>query len=149
MWNQLKTVLLLGLLSGILLGIGSLFGLNGLILGITISFIMIFISYFFSDKIALAMYSAKQVTAKEKPDLHKIVDEVCKASNCLKPKVYIINTPQANAFATGRNPKNASIAVTTGIMELLNKEELKGVLAHEMGHVLNRDITEVPFDTNI
>ncbi len=86
------------------------------------------------------MYSAKQVTAKEKPDLHKIVDDVCKASNCLKPKVYVINTPQANAFATGRNPKNASIAVTTGIIDLLNKEELKGVLAHEIGHVLNRDI---------
>jgi len=140
MWNQIKTILLLGLLSGILLGIGSLFGLNGLILGFVISFVMIFISYFFSDKIALAMYSAKLVTPKEKPDLHKIVDEVCKASNCLKPKVYVINSQISNAFACGRNENHSAIAVTTGIMQLLNKDELKGVIAHEIAHIKNRDI---------
>ncbi len=140
MWNQFKTVILLGLLSGILLGIGGMFGINGLIIGFAISFIMVFISYFFSDKIALAMYKAIEVSPKDNPSLHKIVDEVCNASNCLKPKVYIINTPQSNAFATGRSPKKASIAVTTGIMETLTKEELKGVLAHEIAHVLNRDI---------
>ncbi len=141
MWNQIKTVLLLGILSGILLGIGALVGgQTGLIVMFIIALLMNFGSYFFSDKIALMIYGAKEVSSKEQPELHKIVEEVCKLSNCPKPKIYLINTPQANAFATGRSPKHACIAVTTGIMGLLTKDELKGVLAHEVGHVVNRDI---------
>ncbi|MEW6609248.1 MAG: zinc metalloprotease HtpX, partial [bacterium] len=97
-------------------------------------------SYWFSDKIVLAMYRAKPVTQKESPKLHRIVDNLCQFSQLPKPKVYIIPELTPNAFATGRNPNHAAVAVTNGILQLLSEDELEGVLAHELAHIKNRDI---------
>ena len=140
MLNQIKTVLLLGILTGILLLIGSFFGPNGLTFAIIFVVLMNFVTYFFSDKFVLMMYHAKQVSKTQAPVLYEIIDDLCKKTNLPKPKVYIIPTDNPNAFATGRNPKHAAVAVTNGILHLLSKEELKGVLAHELAHVKNRDI---------
>lgn len=138
--NQIKTVLLLGILTGILLFIGSFFGRAGLTFAIIFVVLMNFFTYFFSDKLILVMYRAKQVSSSQAPELHKIVDQICKEAKIPKPKIFIIPSQNPNAFATGRNPKNASIAFTQGILNLLNKDELKGVAAHELSHVKNRDI---------
>jgi heat shock protein HtpX len=139
--NQAKTVFLLGLLTGVLLGIGYLIGgNNGLLIGLVLALVLNFLSYWFSDKIVLKMYRAKEAKKNEYPRLHKIVEEVSKSAKIPKPRVYIVPNSQANAFATGRNPKHAVIACTTGIMGLLNDAELKGVIAHEMSHIKNRDI---------
>ncbi|MBU0614485.1 MAG: zinc metalloprotease HtpX [Nanoarchaeota archaeon] len=138
--NQFKTVILLGLLTGLLLWVGNLIGgMQGLTIAIIFAVIMNFGSYWFSDKIVLAIYRAKEVSEKQEPGLHKIVHEVAHLANIPMPKVYIIPGAWANAFATGRDPKHAAVAVTTGIMELLNKDELKGVIAHEVSHIRNRD----------
>ncbi len=139
MLNQIKTVILLGLLTGILLGIGSLWGSYGLTIALAFSIIMNFGAYWFSDKIALAMYRAKPVTEKEEPKLYRIIREVSQKAKIPMPRVYVIPASFANAFATGRSPKNSAIAVTRGILELLNEEELKGVIAHEISHIKNRD----------
>ncbi len=138
--NQLKTALLLGILTAILLFIGSFFGKSGLTIAIIFVLAMNILTYFFSDKLILAMYRAKETTKKEHPELHKIVEEICKTANIPKPKIFIIPTDTPNAFCCGRNPKNASIAFTKGILNLLNKNELKGVAAHELAHDKNRDI---------
>ena len=138
--NQLKTVVLLGALSGLLIWISSLFGSNGLFIGLIFAIVMNVGSYFFSDKLVLMMYGAKPATENEYPEFHKIVRELSRKANIPMPKMYIVNTPHANAFATGRNPKHASVAVTAGILNLLTKEELRGVLSHEISHVKNRDI---------
>lgn len=138
--NQFKTVILLGLLTALLLWIGSFWGQSGLLFALIFSIIMNFVAYWFSDKIALAIYRAKPVTEKEAPKLYKIVREVSKLANIPMPKIYVIPAPYANAFATGRNPKHAAVAATQGILELLNEEELKGVIAHEVSHIKNRDI---------
>lgn len=138
--NQIKTVILLGLLTGILLWIGSFWGQSGLLFALIFSVIMNFVAYWFSDKIALAIYRAKPVTEKEAPKLYKIVREVTQMAKIPMPKIYVIPAPYANAFATGRNPKHAAVAATQGILELLNEEELKGVIAHEVSHIKNRDI---------
>ncbi len=141
MTNQIKTVLLLGLLTGLLLGIGYFFGgKGGLLFALFISFIFNFGAYWFSDKIVLMMYNAKPASQSEYPKLHRIVDEVCTLAKIPKPKVYIIPTEASNAFATGRSPNHAAIACTHGIMKLLTDEELKGVIAHEISHVKNRDV---------
>ena len=139
-FNSFKTVIFLGLLTGILLGIGYLFGPYGLIIGFIFALLMNFVSYFYSDKIVLWMYKAKLAEKSKYPELHELVSEIAKLANIPKPKVYIVTSANPNAFATGRNPKHAAVAVTTGIMELLDKEELKGVIAHEISHVKNRDI---------
>jgi heat shock protein HtpX len=138
--NTIKTVILLGLLTGIILGIGSIWGTNGLVLALVFAVLINFVSYFFSDKIVLWMYKAKEVTEKDQPDLFKMVREVVHLANIPMPKVYIVSSANPNAFATGRNPKHAAVAVTTGLMDLLEKDELKGVIAHEISHVKNRDI---------
>ncbi|MBI2141708.1 zinc metalloprotease HtpX [Candidatus Woesearchaeota archaeon] len=139
--NQIKTVLLLGLLTGLLLVVGRLIGgQTGLFVALIFSVLMNFGAYWFSDKIVLAMYRAKPADKKSYAHLHKIVDEVVAAANIPKPKVYIIPTEAANAFATGRSPKHAAVACTEGIMKLLTDKELKGVIAHEISHVKNRDI---------
>lgn len=138
--NQIKTVLLLGLLTGLLLWIGSFWGQQGLLFALIFSIIMNFGAYWFSDKIALAMYRAKPITEHEQPDLYKIVREVAHLANIPVPKIYLIKAPFANCFATGRNPKHAAVAATQGILDLLNKDELKGVIAHEISHIKNRDI---------
>lgn len=143
--NNVKTVLLLGLLSGLLLLGGEYFGgRNGLWVGLSLAVMMNFASYFFSDKIALSMYSAQPVTESENRDVYRrlapVVQNLCHKMGLPMPKLYIIPEQSPNAFATGRNPKHASVAVTAGILQLMDDRELEGVLAHELGHVKNRDI---------
>ena len=140
MANSIKTVLLLGLLTGIMLFFGSLWGENGLIIALFMSVLMNFASYFFSDKIALSMYSAKQVSRDDAPQLYRILEYLCSRDGIPMPKIYLIPTDSPNAFATGRNPEHASVAVTEGALRLLDENELTGVLAHEISHVKNRDI---------
>jgi len=140
MLNNFKTVLLLGLLTGLFLFVGSLWGQQGITIALVMSVLMNFISYFFSDKIALKMYGAKAVTRGEAPKLYSMLDYLCGRAGLPMPKVYIIPSDSPNAFATGRNPQNASVAVTEGAMRLLDETELQGVLAHELSHVKNRDI---------
>jgi heat shock protein HtpX len=140
MANNLKTVLLLGFLTGIILYIGSFWGQQGLAIALVMSVVMNFASYFFSDKIALSMYKAQPVTREQAPELYRILDFLCARHGVPMPKLYIIPDESPNAFATGRNPQHASVAVTQGAMRLLNEDELTGVLAHEISHVKNRDI---------
>lgn len=141
MGNALKTTLLLGLLTGLFLFLGEYFGgQSGLIIALIFAGVMNFVSYFFSDKIALAMYRAKPVSREEAPRLYGIVERLTQRTGLPMPKLFAIPNDSPNAFATGRNPGHASVAVTQGILGLLNDEELEGVLAHELGHVRNRDI---------
>jgi len=138
--NQVKTAVLLAMLTALLLWIGSFFGRTGLIFAVIFVGLMNIGSYWFSDKIVLWMYRAKETKQSEYPKLYKTVKEVAKLSNLPMPKVYVIPTNSPNAFATGRNPKHAAVAATEGIMKILNEEELKGVIAHEFAHIKNRDI---------
>jgi heat shock protein HtpX len=115
-------------------------GTAGIIIAFGISLAMNAGSYWFSDRLALAMAGAHQVAENDEPDLHRMVQEVADMARLPKPKVYVVQNDSPNAFATGRNPKHAAVAVTTGIRRILDREELKAVLAHEMGHVRNRDI---------
>ncbi|MBD3259483.1 M48 family metalloprotease [Candidatus Woesearchaeota archaeon] len=140
-WNKIKTVVLLGILSGFLLAIGMfLGGTVGLSIGLTIALLMNFVSYWASDKIALKIYRAKKASEKEEPELHSIVEDVCKESNCIKPPVYVIPNESPNAFACGRNEKHSAVAVTAGLLKILTRDELKGVIAHEIAHIKNKDI---------
>ena len=137
--NTLKTFFLMGILTFILLVIGNAIGgHNGVVIALIMAGIMNFISYWFSDKIVLSMYGAQPVD--KDTHLYQLVKKLAKTSNLPMPKVYIINEQQPNAFATGRNPKNAAVAVTRGLMELVDDYELSGVIGHELGHVHNRDI---------
>lgn len=139
--NHIKTVLLLGGLTGLLLFIGrAIGGQQGLLIGLILAGAMNFFSYWFSDKIVLFIYRAKEADKKQYASLYALIKEITKSAELPMPRVFIVTTPQANAFATGRNPKHAAVAVTTGILQLLNEKELKGVLAHEVGHIKNRDI---------
>lgn len=141
MINQIKTVLLLGLLTAVLLFVGQYFaGTQGLTIAFVFVLIMNVGTYWFSDKIVLKMYRAKQVTHKQAPKLHKIISDLCKKSELPKPKIYIVPTDHNNAFACGRNSKHSAVAVTQGILGLLSEDELKGVLAHELAHIKNKDI---------
>jgi heat shock protein HtpX len=141
MGNAFKTTLLLTLMTLVLLFLGSHFGgRNGLLLAFGVAIVTNFISYFYSDKIALAMYSAKPVTREELPRAYAVVERMTQKLGLPMPKMYVIPTESPNAFATGRSPAHASVAVTHGILQLLDDEELEGVLAHELGHVKNRDI---------
>ena len=138
--NQVKTVLLLGALTGLLLLLGALIGgKTGLAIGLVLALTMNFVSYWWSDKIVLWMYRAKPADKKKQAKLYSIVKEIVGKADLPMPKVYIVETPQSNAFATGRNPNHAAVAVTTGILQLLDEKELKAVLSHELGHVKNRD----------
>ena len=137
--NTLKTFFLMGILTFILLVIGNAIGgHNGVVIALIMAGIMNFISYWFSDKIVLSMYGAQPVDKDTL--LYQLVEKLAKTSNLPMPKVYIINEQQPNAFATGRNPKNAAVAVTRGLMELVDDYELSVVIGHELGHVHNRDI---------
>jgi heat shock protein HtpX len=139
--NNVKTVFLLTLLSGIFLAIGWLLGGQaGLIFALVFAAIVNLGSYWFSDKLALAMTGAREVTPQEEPRLHAIVEEVAALARLPKPRVHIIQNDSPNAFATGRSPEHAAVAVTTGIMRILDERELKAVLGHELGHIRNRDI---------
>jgi len=139
MANGVKTVLLLGALSGLLLVIGDLIGgANGLVIAFIIAAVMNLGSYWFSDKIVLRMYRAQEVSAGH--PLHSIVARLAQRASLPMPKVYIIPDASPNAFATGRNPSHAAVAATQGIMQVLSEHELEGVIAHELAHVKNRDI---------
>jgi heat shock protein HtpX len=141
MENRIKTVLLLAGMTVFLIVIGKLLGgRTGMYLAFILALGMNFFSYWFSDKMVLKMYGAQEVTPADAPQLHQIVDELAREAGIPKPKVYIIPDDSPNAFATGRNPEHAVVAATEGIIRLLTPMELKGVLAHEIGHVRNRDI---------
>src|SRR5579872_1220987 len=141
MGNTFKTAFLLTLLTLLLMFIGRAFGgQNGMLLALAFAAVMNFVSYFYSDKIALAMYRAQPVTREQLPRAYAAVERLTQKIGIPMPKIYVIPTDSPNAFATGRNPQHASVAVTQGILNLLNDEEFEGVLAHELGHVNNRDI---------
>lgn len=139
--NHVKTVLLLGLLTGliVLLG-GNLGGRQGMAIALALAGIMNLGAYWFSDKIVLAMYRAKPISAADAPRLHAIVDRLVARAGLPKPKLYVLPEAAPNAFATGRNPSHAAVAVTAGLLQMMDDEELEGVVAHELGHVRNRDI---------
>src|SRR5438552_8900150 len=141
MGNAFKTALLLTGLTLLLLFIGRAFGgERGMLFALIFAAVLNFVSYFFSDKIALSMYRAQPVTREELPRVYGVVERLAQKIGIPVPKIYVIPTDSPNAFATGRSPSHASVAVTQGILNLLNDEELEGVLAHELGHVRNRDI---------
>lgn len=141
MGNTFKTAFLLTALTLLLMFLGQAFGgRNGMLMALFIAAVLNFVSYFFSDKIALAMYRAQPVTRDQLPRAYNIVERLTQKVGLPMPKIYVIPADSPNAFATGRNPQHASVAVTQGILNLLNDEELEGVLAHELGHVRNRDI---------
>jgi len=137
-----KTLLLMGVLTGLLGALGYLFlgGLPGLIFFVALAGAFNMFAYWKSDSLALRMAGAREVTPAEEPRLHRIVEEVTSLTSLPKPRVYVVDNPSPNAFATGRNPKHAVVAATTGIIAILDDRELKGVIAHELGHVGNRDI---------
>jgi len=141
MSNIFKTTLLLTGMTLLLMLAGRAFGgQNGMLMALAFAAVLNFVSYFFSDKIALATYRAQPISRDDLPRVYNIVERLAQKVSLPMPKVYLIPTDSPNAFATGRNPNHASVAVTQGILGLLNDEELEGVLAHELGHVRNRDI---------
>ncbi len=139
--NNLKTVALLGLMSALVWWLGiTLFDTGGFYIGLLFAAGLNFFAYFFSDKMALAASRAKPVTEADLPQVYSIVRTLTTQTGMPMPRIYLIDSPQPNAFATGRNPKHAAVAVTRGILELMSYEELTGVLAHELAHIRNRDI---------
>jgi len=138
--NQIKTVVLLGSLTGLLMLVGQITGgSSGLAAGLFFALILNFASYWFSDKMILFSYRARKVSKNEFPRLHAIISELSKKAGIPKPTIYVIPSQTPNAFATGRNPNHAAVAVTEGIMSILSEDELKGVMAHELTHIKNRD----------
>jgi heat shock protein HtpX len=139
--NYLKTALLLGSLTGLLLLVGHLVGgESGVILAFVVAMAMNFGAYWFSDRIVLRMHNAKPVTEAEAPRLHSIVDRLVARAGMPKPKLYLLPQQAPNAFATGRNPAHGAVAVTQGLLQLMDEEEVEGVVAHELAHIQNRDI---------
>ncbi|MCX7947091.1 MAG: zinc metalloprotease HtpX [candidate division WOR-3 bacterium] len=141
MINQFKTLILLATLSALFIVIGGYLGGEiGLTIALGFAILFNLFSYFFSDKIVLSMYRAKEITETDNPKLYNMVREVAIKTGIPMPRVYIIEEESPNAFATGRNPKHSAVAFTTGILRLLDERELKGVIAHEIAHIKNRDI---------
>jgi heat shock protein HtpX len=141
MSNTMKTAFLMALLTVLFMFVGSLLGgRSGMVFAFIFAIGMNFFSYWFSDKLVLKMYKAVEVTEAEAPGIYRIVRELTTKGQIPMPKVYVMHNPTPNAFATGRNPENAAVAVTTGIVDLLNEEELEGVIAHELAHIYGRDI---------
>lgn len=139
--NTIKTVLLMGLLTGLVVFVGDLAGgRQGMYIALGIAAVMNFVSYWFSDKIVLAMYRAQPVDYASAPRLYSMVQRLTQRAGLPMPALYVIPTPTPNAFATGRDPQHAAVAVTDGIVRMLTEEELEGVIAHELSHVQNRDI---------
>lgn len=143
--NTLKTILLLGLLTALLVvGGQALAGRNGMYVGLVLAVVMNFASYFFSDKIALSMYHAQPVNESNNEEIYyrvaPMLERLCQRMGIPMPKLWVIPESSPNAFATGRNPKHASVAFTVGLLQLMSDQEVEGVLAHELGHVLHRDI---------
>ena len=141
MGNQLKTAILLATLSGLLIAISYwvIGGTGGLVIGIGLAAATNLFSWYQSDKIALAVYNAQPVSASEAPGLYRIVEKLSNRANIPMPGLYIVPSPTANAFATGRDPEHAAVAVTAGILDILPEDELEGVIAHELTHIINRD----------
>jgi heat shock protein HtpX len=140
MKNQLKTILLLGTLSALLIAIGAYLGTSYLYGFAALALLLNFGSYFFSDRLVLAMHHAREVPYEQAPGLHQIVEGVAREAGIPKPRVFVIPEAQPNAFATGRNPAHGVVAVTEGIVGLLDERELRAVLGHEVGHIKNRDV---------
>lgn len=139
--NTMKTWILMGLLSTLLVIAGNLLGgPSGAALALVLSLVMNFVGYWFSDKMALSMSGAYPVTESQAPELYAMTRTLCDRAGLPMPRLYVIPQAQPNAFATGRNPENAAVAVTEGLLQLLDRDELEGVLAHELAHVQNRDI---------
>jgi heat shock protein HtpX len=139
--NALKTAILLGAMTGLLVGLGYALGGSGLaIIALILAGVMNLATYWFSDKLALRMAGAHEVTPQQEPHLHAMVEEVAMLAGVPKPKVFVVQNESPNAFATGRNPQHAVVAVTTGIQRILTDRELRAVIGHEIGHVKNRDI---------
>ena len=139
--NRVKTFILLAGLTVLMVLIGNaLGGRGGMQIALIFAVAMNFFSYWYSDKIVLRMSGAQEVSPADAPELHRMVEELSRAADIPKPRVYVMQTDNPNAFATGRNPQHGAVAVTTGILRILNPTELKGVLAHEIGHIKNRDI---------
>ncbi|MBZ4648687.1 MAG: Heat shock protein Metallo peptidase family [Desulfomicrobiaceae bacterium] len=138
--NQLKTTIFLALLTALLVFLGgAMGGKTGMVMALGLAGIMNFLAYWYSDKIVLSMYGAQEVGPAEAPELYGIVQELAQRAGIPMPRVYIIPTESPNAFATGRSPKHAAVAATQGILRILNRDELMGVMAHELGHVIHRD----------
>ncbi|HEY6379688.1 MAG TPA: M48 family metalloprotease [Candidatus Dormibacteraeota bacterium] len=141
MWQNVKTAMLLAVLDGLLLAVGFFIGRGaGLVIAALFALAMNAFAYWNSDRLAIAAARGQEVGPQEFPELHRIVDDLCGQMNLPKPRVYICDDPSPNAFATGRNPNHAAICVTSGILQLVTARELRGVLAHELAHVRNRDI---------
>ncbi|MFH1123660.1 MAG: M48 family metalloprotease, partial [Pseudomonadota bacterium] len=141
MGNWFKTTLLLGLLTALIVWIGHLFGgQQGMVFAFILAMGMNFFAYWYSDKIVLKMYKAREATPEERPELYQMVARIAQRAELPMPRVYIIPEESPNAFATGRNPEHAVVAVTEGLLKLMNKDEIAGVLSHEMAHIRNRDI---------
>src|SRR4051812_11546716 len=138
--NTTKTVMLLAFLGALFLGVGSLFGQGGLVIGLVLGLVFVGGSYWFSDKVAVKAARAKPVTEQEAPQLYAIVRDLTERAGMPMPAVYIAPASQPNAFATGRNEHHAAVAVTQGLLQVVDQDELRGVLAHEISHVRNRDI---------
>jgi heat shock protein HtpX len=138
--NTVKTAVLMAGLTALLVAVGGLWGRNGMLLFFGLAMVMNFVSYWFSDKIVLKMYGAQEVGEQDAPVLYGITRDLAQRANMPMPKVYVIPSDSLNAFATGRNPKHAAVAATNGILRVLNRDELMGVMAHELSHVNNRDI---------
>ncbi|MCM8768346.1 MAG: zinc metalloprotease HtpX [Candidatus Omnitrophica bacterium] len=140
MGNQVRSVFLLGILSVLLVYLGSLFGEGWMLVALIFALGMNAISYFLGDKLILALYRAREISPGEMPELYRIVQNLTQSAGLPMPRLYLIPSASPNAFATGRDPAHASVAVTSGILNILSAEELEGVLAHELSHVKNRDI---------
>ena len=139
--NYLKTALLLGLLTGLIVVCGRLLGgTTGMVIALGLAAVMNFVSYWFSDKMVLARYRAQPVEPQAAPRLHAIVDRLVARAGLPKPKLYVLPEAAPNAFATGRNPAHAAVAVTRGLLDQMSDEEVEGVVAHELAHIKNRDI---------
>jgi heat shock protein HtpX len=138
--NRVKTWVLIAALGGLFIGIGSFWGGQGMVVALVIALIFNFALYWFSDKIAIATTRSKPVTEQEYPQLYAIVRELTQAKNMPMPRIYVSAMTQPNAFATGRNPEHAAVAVTQGLLEILDEREMRAVLSHELSHVTNHDI---------
>src|SRR6185503_16807110 len=135
-----RTALLLAALTGLFLAAGFLIGgQQGMVIAFAIACAMNLFAYWNADKLVLRMYGAREVSADEMPEFHNLVAQLAQRGGLPTPKVYVIDNPQPNAFATGRNPQNAAVAATTGLLKMLNRDEIEGVMAHELAHVKNRD----------
>ncbi len=141
MFNMLKTAILMAAITALFMAIGSVLGgQQGMMIALVVALGMNFFSYWFSDKLVLKMYNAREVDESTAPQFYRMVQELAQRAGLPMPRVYLINEDAPNAFATGRNPQNAAVAATTGIMRVLSERELRGVMAHELAHVKHRDI---------